>query len=434
MHPSRARVAFLLLYGALLLWQIDRWFLTPHGIVSTWGSRASSRSVSAGSQSGVSQTFTMGADGLDGVWLRPVAGAGSTQGDLVVDLSLVEGERRVRLERVVVPAADAIRRSSLHVPFRQVRHSRGHTYQIDVRHVRAAAGPVIDLRVSRDDALPSGRLFADRREQWGDLVFETSSRRATLPYWVHEVLRPWPSWVSAWPAVLLACLAFNGALAWACARAVGLGEPAESRSSVATTTRPHRRAVTPAALAAVSLVTVCGVAVAGRPTGRFQALDLIAALPDARLETTWPTLHSGVSPQPVLFGDRAHRGLVAMPTTTIAWTVDVPSGAVLRLGAAMRADMWERESDGIQMSVAIEHAGGQTVAADLTLFPMGVPAHRALMPIEVPLQPWAGQRITIVLKTTPERWGNAVNDVPVWTDPRIEWPRHPGVGTARVVR
>ena len=110
----------------------------------------------------------------------------------------------------------------------------------------------------------------------------------------------------------LARSAFGRALAWACARAVGLGEPAESRSSVATTTRPHRRAVTPAALAAVSLVTVCGVAVAGRPTGRFQALDLIAALPDARLETTWPTLHSGVSPQPVLFGDRAHRGLVAM--------------------------------------------------------------------------------------------------------------------------
>ena len=32
--------------------------------------------------------------------------------------------------------------------------------------------------------------------------------------------------------------------------------------------------------------------------------------------------------------------------------------AVLRLGAAMRQDMWEKQSDGIQMRVIVEHAAG----------------------------------------------------------------------------
>ena len=44
----------------------------PHGIVSTWAHVAAPAPVSAGVAVGVIQTFTMGADGLDGVWLRPV--------------------------------------------------------------------------------------------------------------------------------------------------------------------------------------------------------------------------------------------------------------------------------------------------------------------------------------------------------------------------
>ena len=188
------------------------------------------------------------------------------------------------------------------------------------------------------------------------------------------------------------------------------------------------------ATVAVGVIVLLGVAVAARPTGRYRSLDLIDALPDARIETTWPSLHAGVSPEPVVFFSHIHRAIVALPTAVIRWDVDVPNGAVLRLGAAMRPDMWTREGDGIQMRVTVEHAAGRTVAADLTLFPFGVPAHRTLVPVEIPLHRWAGQRITIALESTPERWGNAVNDVPVWTEPRIEWPRDPAAGVARVVR
>ena len=133
--------------------------------------------------------------------------------------------------RVAVPAhgREQWRRVARAVPADQ--GSRGITYQVDVRHVHMAEGPAIDLAVTRDDALRAGRLFADGREQWGDLVFETSSRRATLPYWMHEVLRPWPAWVRAWPPIALGLLTFNVVLAWACAlrrrpdRAVAMSMP-----------------------------------------------------------------------------------------------------------------------------------------------------------------------------------------------------------------
>jgi len=48
----------------------------------------------------------MGADGLDGVWLRPVV-TSRPQGQLVVDLFAARGDARVRLERRVVTAAEA---------------------------------------------------------------------------------------------------------------------------------------------------------------------------------------------------------------------------------------------------------------------------------------------------------------------------------------
>ncbi len=436
MRPSsRAWAAFLLLYGALLAWQTNRWFLTPHGLVSSWAHRQDGLSASAGSPRGLTQTFVMGADGLDGVWLRPVFG-GPTRGDLLVDISEVRGEARVRLERVVVRAADASS-GSLRVPFRPQRHSRGVAFELLLRHVNVGDGAPLSFAVTRDDRVPRGRLFVDGEEQWGDLVFETTASRATLPYWLHEILGPWPAWMRAWPTVMAVLALFNLVLAWSCALAVGLWPqrviPADEASGTATP-RDAARAVHRTARAATVLVVAGGCLVALWPTPSRGRLDLIEALPDARIETTWPSLHDGVSRQTVVFFGRVYPAIIAMPTSRIAWTVEVPPDAMLRVGAAMRADLWGAESDGIQMHAAVEHAGGRTDVAALTLFPLMLVEHRRLVPIDVSLQPWAGQRVRIVLESTPERWGNAVNDVPVWTEPRIEWPRRPGSPGARVVR
>ena len=110
------------------------------------------RIASAGSPGGMSQTFEMGADGLDGVWLRPLIVGGAPRGELLVDLLQVQGETRRRLLRVAVPATGRRSGVALHVPFRPIRASRGVTYQVDVRHVHMAGGPAIDLAVTREDA------------------------------------------------------------------------------------------------------------------------------------------------------------------------------------------------------------------------------------------------------------------------------------------
>lgn len=432
----RARAAFCLLFGALVAWQVDRWFFTPHGVVSTWAGHGDRRAVSAGAPDGVVQTFVMGADGLDGVWLRAGTGGRAPLGDLVVDLSERRGPGAVRLERVAVPAADLAAARVYRVPFREQRHSRGRTYELRLRHVRFGSGPALDLAITRDDLLASGRLFADGRERWGDLVFETSARRATLPYWRHEVFRAWPAWVWAWPTIALAVIAVNLVLAWACAVATGLvaapgpGEPALARSSPPAADVLVARRL---AYMLASAVAIGGVVVALWPTPRERTLDLIDALPDAAIETTWEAVHGAVAFRFTDFPEGRYRTIHALPTTRIAWTIDVPQGAVFHAGAAMRPDLWMANSDGIQMGVNVVEGETSTPLTLLTLFPLGVPEHRRLVPVDLSLHPWAGRRITLVLEATPERGGNAVNDVPVWAAPRITWPRRLSAGEAKVV-
>lgn len=442
LRRRRGRAAFLLLYGALLLWQVDRWLFTPYGVVSTWDEEASPAPLPAASGGGLSQTFRMNADGLDGVWLRPLTeGPAPVHGVLVADLHEVQAAGRVRLTRIAVPAAEAAARSSLHVPLPPVRHSRGRTYQLDLRHMHHGAGPSLAFQPSRDDHIASGRLWADHVEQWGDLALQTTARRATLPYWIHEVLGPWPPWVQAWPAVVAVLLAFNVALARACALAVRPDTRPDTPRDGPVTVR-HAHAHPPAsaidaarvARGVVSLLVIGGLATAVWPVPRHRTLDLIDHLPDAQITTTWPSLHAGVARGDVVFAGRVYRSIHAMPTTRIAWTVDVPDDAVLLFGAAMRADMWERESDGITMDVVVEQPAGRQPVAHYTLVPMIVPAHKNLHPGRVLLDAWAGQRVTIAFETTPERWGNAVNDVPVWVEPRIEWPRGVSADQARVHR
>lgn len=434
---SRARSAFLLLYGALLAWQIDRWFFTPHGIASTWAGRGDRRSVSAGAPDGVVQTFTMGADGLDGVWLRATTDGRAPLGELVVDLSERRAAGVVRIERVAVPAADVVASRAFKVPFREQRHSRGRTYELRLRHVRFAPGPAIDLASSRENLLGTGRLFADGRERWGDLVFQTSARRATLPYWRHEVFRAWPRWVWSWTMIVLSVSVFNLVLARACARATGLIETPDDLPTGEIVLDAHgsqdRIAVRRLAYSVAVLVAGFGVLLALWPTPRDRTLDLIEALPDARIDTTWDSVHGAVAFRFTDFPRVRHRTIHTLPTTRLAWTIDVPRDAVLRAGAAMRPDLWEAISDGIQMGVTVIDGDVRTPLTLLTLYPYGVVEHRRLVPIELSLHPWAGRRITLELEATPERAGNAVNDVPVWVEPRITWPRRPSAGQARIV-
>jgi hypothetical protein len=430
-----ARAAFLLLYGALLAWQIDRWFVTSHGVASTWDHRHDVLTVSAGSPGGISQTFAMGADGLDGLWLRPRTDGRRASGTLIVDVLQVEGKARVRVERVSLPAAGIVPGRNLRVPFRPMQQSGGRVYQVGIRHLQATGGPALEFCATRQDTLPGARLLADGVEQWGDLVLETSARRASLRFWLHEVLRPWPAWVAAWPTVVIALLLFNAALAWACAQAAGLAGGAACPPVHERLTHLPDAAL-PRRLAALAtwLIAAVGVAVTLLPSSTVRTIRLVDHVAEARLQSDRP-IHEVVSVEPRVFFSRVYQSLITTPPAALEWTVDVPPAAMFVTGAAEREDLWASASDGFSMRVEIVDDGGTHEIAGFDLFTFGVPAHRNLHRAEVSLQAWAGRRVLLRLVVDPGVADNRVNDVPVWTDPMIRWQSrsHGGVvaGDAR---
>jgi hypothetical protein len=423
----RRRLVFLLLFGGLLALQVWRLAFTPHGVTTTW-TRAGDALLVAATGQGVTQEFLMGADGLAGVRMQPV-GAGVNDGGLtgtvVLTLADITTGVPVPVARRAVPVAEVVADQAFQFRIPEVRDSRNRRFALRVQHVGAADDRPLRLRARRDDAHPHGRFVVDSQERWGALVFDTVSRRATLPFWKHEVLRPWPSWVRSWWTIAAALLLFNAALAWASAVAVGFGvppagptveqpEPAAEPASG----RPRR----------VALLATCGLVLAGTvivllPQPEHQELRLIDHLGDADIRSSWPTLREGVAVQAVALFGPVHRALVALPTSALSWTVDVPPGAHLRGGVAMRPDVWTAPSDGANLEVFVEDQAQRTMVARFTLVPYLFEEHRRLFPLDVPLEPWAGRRVTLTLATDPERWGNAVNDVPLWVEPRLEWPR-----------
>ena len=118
-------------------------------------------------QAGCRRPSTMGADGLDGVWIRPlidrrraarrVAGrppAGAGRAASATPACRRSGDRRAQR-----------RRAARAVP--PIRASRGITYQVDIRHVHMAGGPAIDLAVTPRGRAARGTLVRRRRRAVG---------------------------------------------------------------------------------------------------------------------------------------------------------------------------------------------------------------------------------------------------------------------------
>ena len=376
----------------------------------------------------------MGADGLDGLWVRaseehrarpPLAGR------VIVTLARMVDERPVPVLRTVVDAAVVGTGRPVHLPFQQIRASRGQRYRVTLAHAGSDDRGVLRLQARRSDAHPGARFFVNGVEQWGDLLFETSAGRATLPYWKHEVLAPWPSWVQSWWTVGGVLLLVNLLLARACAIAVSRRvRVSDDRGPVAR----HRGTVAyRTALLGVAAIVSVGLGVLLQPAAPHRIIRLTDHMADAHIETTASSLHDGIAVQPVVMLGRAYVSIVALPTSRLVWTLDVPKGALLLGHAAMRPDVWLEPSDGANLTVSVVTAGGTKVeVARYTLVPYLLAEHRALHPLRVSLDPWAGQTVALVFETDPERWGNAVHDVPLWVVPRIEWPRGAAWGEARI--
>lgn len=432
MPPSgsgHARTPFLLVFGALFIWQVWRLLVTPYGLASTWIRGNEDLAVVSAGGRGIAQDFAMGADGLDGLWVRPVPIERALTGQVVLTLAELGRAGAAPVLRQVFDARVLDTSRPVRLAFPEIRASRGRLFRFTLMHAGRGGDTAVRLRARRTDALPGARFVVDGVERWGDLQFETSARRATLPYWKHEILAAWPAWAQSWWTVVGVLALYNVVLATACAVAARAGAAPTRVEAPYTVSRGAPRR---AAWLATFGVAVSGLAVVMMPTPSHRVIRLIDHLTDARIETTAPGLHDGVEVQAVGILGRAYEAIVALPTSRLAWTVDVPKGALLLGDAAMRPDVWTREGDGANLTVTVDTPETRTVVARFTLVPYIDWNHRQRHPLRVSLDPWAGQTVSLVFETDPERWGNAVNDVPLWVDPRIEWPRGAAWGVARV--
>jgi hypothetical protein len=427
--PGHLHTRFLLLFGALLLLQAWRLLLTPYGLATTWTRSSTDVAVVSAAGRGVTQDFVMGADGLDGIWLRAAPAPRPLRGQVVLTLAELGPHGAIPLIRQALDARtfDTARPLRLTIP--EIPSSRGRRFRVGIRHV-GHDDLVLRLHARRTDVLPASRFVVDDAERWGDLVFETSARRATLPYWKHEVLGPWPAWVQSWWFVGAVLVGWNVLLAGACAVMAGAGgrrTRAATGADVAVDGVPRR-----AAVLAIVAVVVGGIAVVLVPMPTHRVIQLTEHLGEASIETPGAGLHERVDVQAVGILGRAYQAIVALPPSRIAWRIDVPKGALVLGHAAMRPDVWEKESDGANLVVSVETDTERTEVARFTLVPYAIWHHRERHPMRVSLDPWAGRTVTLAFETDPERWGNAVNDVPLWLEPRIEWPRGPAWGEARI--
>ncbi len=183
---SRVRIGrrppsfFALLCLALLGYEGHILFFKESGVPAN--SRRSGR-YAVGEIAGetrVSQTLRLGARGFNRVVVHPRAAGDRAAGQIVFELrELIRFGPERPVFRLIRPAEDVLRESSFVWDFPPIDISSGRRYRLEIRSPIARPGEGITLLATREEGYPEGALFLDGREQWGDLVFETSASGGT---------------------------------------------------------------------------------------------------------------------------------------------------------------------------------------------------------------------------------------------------------------
>jgi hypothetical protein len=222
----RAFLLFVLIFGALFWWEVSILFYRPMGLPAARRGEHPRLLGEIAGRTVVSQTFQMQAGGLSGVTVEAAPAGRSVSGDLVFSIvelgpvgpsaAALSRSRAGTLEevaRVVVPAADVVRRSSYLVSFTPIDDSKGKEYQLDVSAPGVSRGHGIALRATRDQAYRGGVLAVEGKEQWGDLVFSTHATRGTLFPTIEYLLRDKPAWMRSRLLLGALIVLYNWALA-----------------------------------------------------------------------------------------------------------------------------------------------------------------------------------------------------------------------------
>jgi hypothetical protein len=173
-------------------------------------------------------------------------------------------------------------------------------------------------------------------------------------------------------------------------------------------------------IAIVVLIAAAVTIVRMRRPPRPAAIDLVAMFPDAEKRTTMPSLHDAFAVETVTIDGVTRRSILALPSSRIIWTIDVPQGAVLKTSFAIRPDAWPWPGDGAVFRVGISDKKEFHDFVRQWVNPYGHPKHQHWFDASVDLTPYAGKRVEVIFNTEPGPSNNAVYDAAVWGDPKIE--------------
>jgi hypothetical protein len=198
--PGRLRwLAFAAASVAVLAWEVYAIFLAEYGTPYSKPAHARFMATEVAGEVAVSQTMALLAAGFDAVVVHARPYGKKVSGEVVFELTeLAQGGGRP-VFRTARPAAEVAASDSYTVRFAPIEQSEYRQYSLRITAPDAAPGEGITLLASREDAYPQGALFIGGREQWGDLVFETSASRSTIFSGVEYLLRSKPPFLrSRW--------------------------------------------------------------------------------------------------------------------------------------------------------------------------------------------------------------------------------------------
>jgi hypothetical protein len=189
-RPGRARwLTFGVTSALVLAWEAYTIFLAQYGTPFSRPVHAQFMATEVAGDVTVSQTMTLEAPGFDRIVVHARPYGRRVSGEVVFELrELAPGGPRL-VFRTVRPAAEVTASDSYAVRLPPIEESAHRTYLLQIAAPRTRPGEGIALLAIREDAYPQGASFVGSREQWGDLVFETSASRATIFSGVEHLLR-----------------------------------------------------------------------------------------------------------------------------------------------------------------------------------------------------------------------------------------------------
>jgi hypothetical protein len=156
---------------------------------------------------------------------------------------------------------------------------------------------------------------------------------------------------------------------------------------------------------------------------RGEGRALLDDLHDARMLTSWPMLAAGFDVTTSDIRTPADRVLLALPTSSVAWTLHLTEPTSLDTAVALRQEAWTRPGDGATFEISVVAGGRREALWHGHVDAFSDPRARRWHDVTVRLDRYVGQEVTLVLATGPGSGGNAVMDAAMWREPVLRRSR-----------